>query len=130
LKYWSWIKLIFSGENGIYFYKLIQEKKVNWKILEVGLPNLSRFDLYYFEKIKDFDEIYVKNLEEKRKNISHSLSYQNKNGGYILKIGSRQSSKYLRIYQKSNGLEFELEIKKQETKKLKLFLFSNELKEF
>ena len=28
LKYWSGTKLIFSGENGTYFYKLIQQKKV------------------------------------------------------------------------------------------------------
>ena len=71
--------------------------------------------MYYFEKINDSDESSVKyflqdcvkNLEEKRKNISYSLSYQ------ILRIGSRQSSKHLRIYQKRDGLEFELEIKKQ-----------------
>jgi len=138
LKYWSGTKLIFSGENGTYFYKLIQQKKVNWKILKLGSLNLSRFDVYYFEKINDSDESSVKyflqdcvkNLEEKRKNISYSLSYQKKNGGYILRIGSRQSSKHLRIYQKRNGLEFELEIKKQETKKLQSFLFSNQLEKF
>lgn len=138
LKYWSGTKLIFSGENGTYFYKLIRQKKVNWKILKLGSPNLSRFDLYYFEKINDSDESSVKyflqdcvkNLEEKRKGISYSLSYQKKNGGYMLRIGSRQSSKHLRIYQKRNGLEFELEIKKQETKKLQSFLFSNQLEKF
>ena len=58
------------------------------------------------------------------------MSYQKKKGGYLLRIGSRQSSKHLRIYQKRNGLEFELEIKKQETKKLQSFLFSNQLETF
>ena len=138
LKYWSGTKLIFSGKNGTYFYKLIRQKKVNWKILKLGSLNLSRFDLYYFEKINDSDESSVKyflqdcvkNVEEKRKNISYSLSYQKKKGGYLLRIGSRQSSKHLRIYQKRNGLEFELEIKKQETKKLQSFLFSNQLEKF
>jgi len=48
----------------------------------------------------------------------------------LLRIGSRQSSKHLRIYQKRNGLEFELEIKKQETKKRGSFLFSNQLEKF
>ena len=72
----------------------------------------------------------MKNLEEKRKNIFYSLSYGKKRGGYLLRIGSRQSSKHLRIYQKRNGLEFELEIKKQETKKRESFLFSNQLEKF
>jgi len=138
LKYWSGTKLIFSGENGAYFYKLVQQKKVNWKILKLGSLTLSRFDVYYFEKIYDSDKSSVKyflqdcveNLEEKRKNISYSLSYQKRKGGYLLRIGSRQSSKHLRIYQKRNGLEFELEIKKQETKKLQNFLFSNQLEKF
>ena len=138
LKYWSGTKLIFSGENGTNFYKLVQQNKVNWKILKSGSLTLSRFDLYYFEKINNSDESSVKyflqdcvkNLEEKRKNISYSLSYQKKKGGYLLRIGSRQSSKHLRIYQKRNGLEFELEIKKQETKKLQSFLFSNQLEKF
>ena len=138
LKYWSGTKLIFSGENGTHFYKLVQEKKVDWEILKLGSLSLSRFDVYYFEKINDSDESSVKyflqdcvkNLEEKRKNISYSLSYGKKKGGYLLRIGSRQSSKHLRIYQKRNGLEFELEIKKQETKKRGSFLFSNQLEKF
>ena len=104
LKYWWGTKLIFSGKNGTYFYKLIQQKKVNWKILKLGSPNLSRFDLYYFEKINDSDESSVKsflqdcvkNLEEKKKNISYSLSYQKKNGGYILRIGSRQIFEFIK----------------------------------
>ena len=138
LKYWSGTKLIFSGENGTHFYKLVQEKKVDWEILKLGSLSLSRFDVYYFEKINDSDESSVKyflqdcvkNLEEKRKNISYSLSYGKKKGGYLLRIGSRQSSKHLRIYQKRDGLEFELEIKKQETKKRGSFLFSNQLEKF
>ena len=80
--------------------------------------------------MKYFLQDCVKNLEEKRKNISYSLSYGKKRGGYLLRIGSRQSSKHLRIYQKRNGLEFELEIKKQETKKRGSFLFSNQLEKF
>jgi hypothetical protein len=115
---------------------LVQEKKVDWEIFKLGSLSLSRFDVYYFEKINDSDESSVKyflqdcvkNLEEKRKNISYSLSYGKKRGGYLLRIGSRQSSKHLRIYQKRNGLEFELEIKKQETKtqeKLEVGVYSH-----
>ena len=115
---------------------MVQQKKVNWKILKLGSLSLSRFDVYYFEKINDSDESSVKyflqdcvkNLEEKRKGISYSLFYQKKNGGYMLRIGSRQSSKHLRIYQKRNGLEFELEIKKHETKSYKVFFFQTNWK--
>jgi len=111
---------------------------VDWEIFKLGSLSLSRFDFYYFEKINDSDKSSVKyflqdcvkNLEEKRKNIFYSLSYGKKRGGYLLRIGSRQSSKHLRIYQKRNGLEFELEIKKQETKKRESFLFSNQLEKF
>ena len=50
----------------------------------------------------------MKNLEEKRKNISYSLSYKKKKSEYLLRIGSCQNSKHLRIYQKRNGFEFEI----------------------
>jgi len=81
LKYWSGTKLIFSGENRTHFYKLIQQKKVNWKILKLGSLSLNRFDFYYFKKInkkindsdessvKYFLQDCVKNLEEKRKDL-------------------------------------------------------------
>jgi len=82
LKYWSGTKLIFSSENGAHFYKLVQEKKVDWEILKLESLSLSQFDFYYFKKINDSDKSSVKyflqdcvkNLEEKRKNISYSLS--------------------------------------------------------
>ena len=60
LKYWSSTKLIFSRENGTHFYKLVQQNKVNWKIIKLGSFTLSRFDVYYFEKINDSDESSVK----------------------------------------------------------------------
>lgn len=75
--------------------------------------------------VRSFFQDCVKNIQEKKKNISSSFSYGNRKGGYILRIGSCQSSKHLRIYQKINGLEFELEIKNQES-----FLFSNQLEKF
>ena len=33
--------------------------------------------------------------------------------GFILRIGNRSSSNYYRVYQKHNGLQFELELKNQ-----------------
>lgn len=66
--------MIFSGENETHFYKLVQQNKVDWKILKLGSLTLSRFDVYYLENINDSDESSVKyflqdcvkNLEEKR----------------------------------------------------------------
>jgi hypothetical protein len=42
--------------------------------------------------------------------------YTGNNRGFILRIGTRKSPNYSRIYQTQNGLIFELEIKKLEIK--------------
>ena len=59
-----------------------------------------------------------------------------------MQIGSRTSSNYYRVYQKTkeiaktvsyetvNGLEFELEMKKQVVKSVQQFLFDNQIEEF
>ena len=43
-----------------------------------------------------------------------------------MRIGNRSSSNYYRVYQKSNGLQFELELKNQFQK----FLFDNSIQKF
>ena len=48
--YWTGTIVRFSGENGKYFYSLIQKKLVNWSIFDLSCTNLGRFDLYYFQK--------------------------------------------------------------------------------
>ena len=50
--------------------------------------------------------------------------------GLILRIGSRQSSNYCRVYEKNNGLEFELKMKKEVLKSVQEFLFSDRIEEF
>jgi DNA relaxase NicK len=47
-----------------------------------------------------------------------------------LTIGSRSSSNYYRVYQKNNGLEFELEIKNKVIKSFQDLLFSDRIEEF
>ena len=61
---------------------------------------------------------------------------------YILKVGSRSSSNFYRVYQKTkninrsvytestDGLEFELEVKKDIIKSFQQFLFNNQVEEF
>jgi hypothetical protein len=50
--------------------------------------------------------------------------------GLLLTIGSRSSSNYYRVYQKNNGLEFELEIKNKVIKSFQDLLFSDQIQEF
>jgi len=50
--------------------------------------------------------------------------------GLLLTIGSRSSSNYYRVYQKNNGLEFELEIKNKVIKSFQDLLFSDRIEEF
>lgn len=50
--------------------------------------------------------------------------------GFILRIGNRSSSNYYRVYQKHNGLQFELELKNQLVKSFQKILFDNSIEEF
>nr|YP_010516883.1 hypothetical protein ON958_pgp035 [Haslea pseudostrearia]UXN44665.1 hypothetical protein [Haslea pseudostrearia] len=45
--YWIGTKIIFSGENASYFYRLIQQKRVNWKILKLNRLKLSDSNFNY-----------------------------------------------------------------------------------
>jgi len=53
-----------------------------------------------------------------------------KKKGLILKVGHRKSEKYLRVYQKGHGLEFELEFKNKIMKPFQKLLFENNWNEF
>lgn len=46
--YWTGVTVSFSGENGKYFYSLIQNKLIDWCTFNLSCTNLGRFDLYYF----------------------------------------------------------------------------------
>ena len=48
----------------------------------------------------------------------------------VLRIGNRSSSNYYRVYQKHNGLQFELELKNQLVKSFQKILFDNSIEEF
>jgi len=133
--YWDGIKIDFSGNNAAQFYKYIQEQKLDWNIFKSA--NLSRLDLYYFRKAQNTDQ-----KEQLEKFFSDSISklakITKKNNfrldlstkGYILRIGNRKSSNFYRIYETENGLKFELEIKKNQIKKLSKLLFSYDIEEF
>lgn len=50
--------------------------------------------------------------------------------GLVLRIGSKTSYNYYRVYKKQNGLQFELELKKQLFKSLQKLLVDKRIKEF
>jgi hypothetical protein len=50
--------------------------------------------------------------------------------GLVLRIGNRSSSNYYRLYQKQNGLQFELELKNQLVKSFQKLLMDNSIQEF
>lgn len=127
----------FSGETCTFFYKLIEEKKINFTSLEEKKIYLSCLNLKKIIKVSDQItvkqkfETWARKFErlEKKKYISHVLS-SNKKTGYKLQIGNRQNSKFIRISQQADGLELTFEIKKKDTQILGPFLFSNNLKTF
>ena len=135
--YWVGTTVSFSGENAAYFYTAIQAKQVDWNIFNLRHTVLGRFDLHYFRKskatdknepLKLFMEACCQNIytQSKRKH-----AYWNQNSkGLILRIGSRQSANYCRVYEKNSGLEFELEMKKGVVKSVQHFLFSDQIEEF
>jgi len=139
----------FSGENGEYFYSLVQKKLIDWCIFDLSCTNLGRFDLYYFQKSNPIDqddlpESFMENSCEKvnskskRKKASWKLTAR----GLIMRIGNRSNSSYYRVYQKTKkinhgvydemnrGLKFELELKNQLIKSFQKFLFNNNTEEF
>lgn len=135
--YWPGTTVSFSGSNASAFYNLIQTEVVDLNIFDLRNTNLGRFDIHYLREPKATDqneqlEIFMDHCCKKihaQSKQKHASWLKNKKG-LILKIGSRQSSNYYRVYQKSNGIEFELEIKKKVAKSVQEFLFTNQFEEF
>ena len=132
--FWVGTKINFSGNNAAQIYKIIKAQKFDWSIFEPYTLKLSRFDLCYFRKTKPndkeetlklfFNKCYQKICAKSKRNIAE---YKQNSQGSILRIGNRKSPNYSRIYQRSNGLRFELEMKKRVPQDL---LFSNCIREF
>ena len=133
--FWARTKVNFSGDNATYFYSLIKEKRVDWNIFDLRYTTLSRFDLYYFRKPKPTDqkdhvELFMDQCCQKilAKSKRRHASWSRNSKGLILKVGSRQSSNYFRVYRRPNGkdIRFELELTKSVVKNFEFYLFSNQ----
>jgi hypothetical protein len=130
--HWNGTSLIFSGKNAAYFYRLVKEKRISWKILEPGI--LSRMDLKYSRENLKEDSLSINQFfaicQKKIKNIVKNVKNQNNQKGSILKIGSRRSQNYGRLYTKNNALHFENEMTKRYIKNFHFYLISNCLDDF
>ena len=138
--FWSGTQVIFSGDNAAQLYKLIKTQKFQWDILNLEKVNIGRFDIHYFLE-NDFPD--RKNLVENffLKSREHALAagVHATSDSKILKIGHRKSPNHYRVYLKEKivrkslydqlvyGLEFELELKGNNIKKLQKLLLSNSL---
>ena len=145
--FWEGCMVNFSGTNAAQIYKIIQAENLDWNIFKD--VSLSRFDIHYFRKSNSGDSNQqVRNFLEstynriRAKSKRRKVSFDPNQEPYILKIGSRTSSNYYRVYQKTKkinhavydemnrGLKFELELKNQLVKSFQKFLFNNYLEKF
>jgi DNA relaxase NicK len=135
--FWEGTTIHFSGNNAAQFYKIIQAQKFYWNILKLKNASLGRIDLHYFRKskIKDQDDL-VENFMEKccqrirAKSKKRKAKWGRESYGLVLRIGNRSSSNYYRVYQKQNGLQFELELKNQPVKSFQNLLMDNSIEKF
>lgn len=132
--FWEGTAIHLKGENAAKLYKVIQAKKFDWTILESKNQNvtLGRFDLYYFRKSKDMDqneqiEHFMEKSCQRIKSKSKRRFAQWNRGpdGLCMKIGKRGSGNHYRVYEKNNGLQFEIETKKTVANSFQKLLFHN-----
>lgn len=72
----------------------------------------------------------MENCQRELKQTNKNFSLEKNRKGWILKIGSRRSKNYFRIYETQNSFKFEYEMKGKFLQKHHLFLVLNPLDEF
>lgn len=133
--YWTGTIISLPAENAAYFYDLLQKHTFNLCILKEYSVNLGRFDIHYLRKLKandqtDLIKTFLQESYQYAKSKGRKVELQRNKKGSILRINDRKSSNYYRVYQKYDGLEFELEMKKDAIQSLQNLFFSTQLKEF
>jgi hypothetical protein len=137
--YWVGTKIIFSGKDAAHFYKLIKTQKFDWQILMVDQHTLSlgRIDLCFSrtnssnDTIKSFDAFLVDSRTQiQNHTTTRHIRLQDFPNGKVLKVNRRNNSLHYRIYQKDEGVRFELEFKHRQTKSVQDYLFHNRLDVF
>jgi hypothetical protein len=130
----KWCLLHFSGKNAAQFYRLLKEQHIDWTIFSCA--TLTRFDLAYSRFLKSSDNITVSDFliktQKRVLEIPRKVRFESNDLGVILKIGSRKSVDYVRIYKKkhNNYLRFEHEFKSKKLKHFYTLLKSSQLDQF
>ena len=143
--FWVGTKIDFSGKNADRFYKDIRAQKISWylfktqnlKLAKSKKLTLNRIDLCYSKTKKDIDttqsfESFLKNCHEKILQNSRTkyIQYNRNKKGFILKVGSRKSPNYYRVYENNQKIRFELEMKNSRVQSVQDFLFNGQIPEF
>jgi hypothetical protein len=137
--YWVGTKIIFSGKNAAYFYKLIQTQRFDWDLLKFDQKTLSlgRIDLCFSRPndwshtSKSFDGFLVDSRSQiQNHTTTRHIKLQDFPDGKMLKINRRNNSRHYRVYQKNETVRFELELKHRQTKLVQDYLFKNQLDVF
>ena len=99
--------------------------------------SLGRIDIHYFRQSEVTDQEYqIEHFMEKScqrirdKSKRRKAHWCQESNALVLRIGNRSSSNYYRVYQKHNGLQFELELKNQLVKSFQKLLFDNSIQKF
>ena len=135
-KFWAGTKINFTGENANHFYLQTHIQKTRfWNMLSSFTNfNLARLDICFDRPNKENEnnETFRKFIESCQSDLLDKykrgvIKLKRDKQGFILTIGSRQSTKYFRVYQKKTGTRFELEIKNksQYLKSIQNLFFQN-----
>ena len=130
--YWKGTSVYFSGASATFFYSLVKQTSINWEFFSSAI--LGRFDLNYARKNKTDDKIsvrqFLQNCQTKLMQTNKNIRLEKNSKGLILKIGTRRSNNYSRIYQGKNFLKFEHEMKGKFIKTYHTLLIQNHFEEF
>jgi hypothetical protein len=109
----------------------------NSKLAKLNKLRLNRVDLCYSKTKKDTDtnqsfESFLNSCHEKilQNSRTKSIQYDRNEKGFILKIGSRRSPNYYRVYENNQEIRFELEMKSSRVQSVQDFLFNHQIPEF
>lgn len=113
--YWVGTKIIFSGKDATYFYKLIETQRFDWGRLN---------DLNHTSK--SFDGFLVDSRSQiQNPTTTRYIRLQDFPDEKILKVNCKNNSVHYRVYQKDQRVRFEIELKHRQTKLGQDYLFQN-----
>ncbi len=113
------MQIQFPGDSANQFYKLINQKSIQWQNLTKFDIVLSRFDLVYERSHKLTDKVSTKDFLNdsyryfQKIHTSKNLRSEQIQKGLLFKIGHRKGRRHYRIYtgHQNNSLRFEAEMK-------------------